>query len=433
MRAGGGGVLKVLIIDNTSLSNADADHFYEHKERSTAASALELEKIRFADALEKERVKFANALEKERRAVTVAVEKERFELERVLETRVRAGVAQGCAEERVQLQAVEALLAALRDREIEKEVARRTVDTKVLRMQLADLEREMEILRRSNSARGAVGEERISSFLRREWPTSEVRDMSQSPHTCELWWYCASNKGGGGGDSFCRSSNGSNGTSPHRGRVGFNSTSKDDDRDGGGDLVWLKGVLNVFLTVTHYEHNRAASSSRVSSSEDEDRRKHNTKAMVARLSKMVEHVGRVRSFVHNVRTTHLAAALNLTAKADVELRELFSNLADVCKEMDTEYLDGAANVKSPKCDDTSNTSAPSSSSSSIVFVVLTLFVGMALIIHGIYEEKFQEMNKNVRVEYRFLPRTLYEEQLSKQDSALTAKFKNMFQEDSPWK
>jgi len=68
-----------------------------------------------------------------------------------------------------------------------------------------------------------------------------------------------------------------------------------------------------------------------------------------------------------------------------------------------------------------------------VFVVLTLFVGMALIIHGIYEEKFLEMNKNVRVEYRFLPRTLYEEQLSKQDPALTAKFKNMFQEDSPWK
>ena len=67
-----------------------------------------------------------------------------------------------------------------------------------------------------------------------------------------------------------------------------------------------------------------------------------------------------------------------------------------------------------------------------VFVVLLLFVGMALIMHGIYEEKFRELHKNVRIEYRFLPRTLYEEQLNGQEPNLSGKFKNMFQSDSPW-
>ncbi len=67
-----------------------------------------------------------------------------------------------------------------------------------------------------------------------------------------------------------------------------------------------------------------------------------------------------------------------------------------------------------------------------IFVVLILFVGMAMIIHGVYEEKYKELEKNVRVEYRFLPRTLYEEQLGNEDPNLTGKFSNMFQSDSPW-
>eukprot|EP00798_Chlamydomonas_sp_ICE-L_P029980 gene29980-18052_t len=403
-------------------------------EKARLADDLQLEKTRLADDLQLEKTRFADALEKERRDSVVAVQRERSALSSVLEMRVRAGIAEGCAEERVQLRNVEANLASLRDREIEKEVARKTDDTKALRMQLADLEREMDILRRSNSARGAVGEERIASFLRREWPTSEVRDMSKSPHTCDIWWFASpssfiavevKNKGVvtrsdverfesdvaniserngrafiGGVFVSCRSENipdkgplklvmmpGRGGVSIPIIFAGF-TDCKDED------LVWLKGVLHVFMTVAQYEQNKDSSTNSIS--DVEDRNKIKRQVVFAKLSQMVEHVGRIRSFVHNVRTTHLAAALNLTSKADDELRELFSNITDV-------------------------------------FVVLTLFVGMALIIHGIYEEKFLEMNKNVRVEYRFLPRTLYEEQLSKQDPALTAKFKNMFQEDSPWK
>eukprot|EP00798_Chlamydomonas_sp_ICE-L_P023447 gene23447-17327_t len=333
---------------------------------------LQLEKARLADDLQLEKTRFADALEKERRDSVVAVQRERSALSSVLEMRVRAGIAEGCAEERVQLRNVEANLASLRDREIEKEVARKTDDTKALRMQLADLEREMDILRRSNSARGAVGEERIASFLRREWPTSEVRDMSKSPHTCDIWWFASpssfiavevKNKGVvtrsdverfesdvaniserngrafiGGVFVSCRSENipdkgplklvmmpGRGGVSIPIIFAGFTDCTDED-------LVWLKGVLHVFMTVAQYEQNKDSSTNSIS--DVEDRNKIKRQVVFAKLSQMVEHVGRIRSFVHNVRTTHLAAALNLTSKADDELRELFSNITD--KEMEKE-------------------------------------------------------------------------------------------------
>jgi hypothetical protein len=63
-------------------------------------------------------------------------------------------------------------------------------------------------------------------------------------------------------------------------------------------------------------------------------------------------------------------------------------------------------------------------------VVLLMFIGMALVMHGIYDEKQRALEENVRVEYRFLPRTLYDEQLSQTDMAGT--FKGMFDRESPW-
>ena len=64
------------------------------------------------------------------------------------------------------------------------------------------------------------------------------------------------------------------------------------------------------------------------------------------------------------------------------------------------------------------------------FLFLLMFVGMALVMHGIYEEKYQRLEKNVRVEYRFIPRTFYEEQMAQTDIA--GNFKSMFEKDSPW-
>lgn len=64
-------------------------------------------------------------------------------------------------------------------------------------------------------------------------------------------------------------------------------------------------------------------------------------------------------------------------------------------------------------------------------VVMLLFIGMFMVVHGIYDEKLRSMKDNVRVEYRFVPRTFYEEQLS-QNPTVAAHFKGMFQDPSPW-
>jgi hypothetical protein len=63
-------------------------------------------------------------------------------------------------------------------------------------------------------------------------------------------------------------------------------------------------------------------------------------------------------------------------------------------------------------------------------ILLLLFAGLAIVIHSVYEEKFQHVQKQVRVEYRFLPRTLYEEQME-QTNAL-GDHKKMFNRDAPW-
>lgn len=42
-------------------------------------------------------------------------------------------------------------------------------------------------------------------------------------------------------------------------------------------------------------------------------------------------------------------------------------------------------------------------------IFLFLFVGMFMIVHGIYEEKMEKLKKDVRVKYKFIPRTYYDE------------------------
>lgn len=42
-------------------------------------------------------------------------------------------------------------------------------------------------------------------------------------------------------------------------------------------------------------------------------------------------------------------------------------------------------------------------------IFLFLFVGMFMVVHGIYEEKLEKMKKDVRVKYKFIPRTYYDE------------------------
>ncbi len=65
-----------------------------------------------------------------------------------------------------------------------------------------------------------------------------------------------------------------------------------------------------------------------------------------------------------------------------------------------------------------------------VVILLLLFIGALMIVDGVYDQRMKEYKKNVRVEYRFIPRTYYEEQLYNSD--LNLKMKDMFNKDHPW-
>ena len=62
-------------------------------------------------------------------------------------------------------------------------------------------------------------------------------------------------------------------------------------------------------------------------------------------------------------------------------------------------------------------------------VVLILFIGMFFIVQGVYEQKLKESIENKKVEYKFIPRTYYEEQL--ESSELTSKVGKLY-ESNPW-
>ena len=63
-------------------------------------------------------------------------------------------------------------------------------------------------------------------------------------------------------------------------------------------------------------------------------------------------------------------------------------------------------------------------------VMLLFFVGVIMIMHGIYQQKLKIANENVKIEYRFIPRTYYEEQLA--NTNISSNFKNMFNDSEPW-
>lgn len=44
----------------------------------------------------------------------------------------------------------------------------------------------------------------------------------------------------------------------------------------------------------------------------------------------------------------------------------------------------------------------------LVFLIM-IFVGAALIMHGLYEEKIRECKKQTKIKYKFIPRSYYDE------------------------
>lgn len=64
-------------------------------------------------------------------------------------------------------------------------------------------------------------------------------------------------------------------------------------------------------------------------------------------------------------------------------------------------------------------------------ILLLMFIGMFMIVNGIYEQKLQAVESKTKIEYRFIPRSYYEEQLSGQ-SDVTDKMGDMWSRASPW-
>ena len=64
-------------------------------------------------------------------------------------------------------------------------------------------------------------------------------------------------------------------------------------------------------------------------------------------------------------------------------------------------------------------------------VLLLLFVGMFMIVNGIYEQKLKSVETKTKIEYRFIPRSYYEEQLSG-NADVTNKLGDMWNHASPW-
>lgn len=65
-------------------------------------------------------------------------------------------------------------------------------------------------------------------------------------------------------------------------------------------------------------------------------------------------------------------------------------------------------------------------------VVVLLFIGLILVMQGVFEERVAAATRDVKVEYRFVPRTYYEEQLAGND--LSPSIKTLFTSGSadPW-
>ncbi len=66
------------------------------------------------------------------------------------------------------------------------------------------------------------------------------------------------------------------------------------------------------------------------------------------------------------------------------------------------------------------------------FILLLLFIGMFMIVNGVYEEKLKAVQAKKQIEYRFVPRTYYDEQLQAQEGQVMNTMDDMFSKASPW-
>lgn len=63
--------------------------------------------------------------------------------------------------------------------------------------------------------------------------------------------------------------------------------------------------------------------------------------------------------------------------------------------------------------------------------VFLLFIGTFLVTQGYYQQKMGTCPKP-KVEIKYIPRSLYEEQLSNDTQRVSQQFKSLFEDISPW-
>lgn len=61
-------------------------------------------------------------------------------------------------------------------------------------------------------------------------------------------------------------------------------------------------------------------------------------------------------------------------------------------------------------------------------IILLLFIGMFMITHGIYQEKFEQLKKDVRIQYKFIPRTYFDEFVFNNNFS-SKQYKSLFEQE----
>lgn len=57
--------------------------------------------------------------------------------------------------------------------------------------------------------------------------------------------------------------------------------------------------------------------------------------------------------------------------------------------------------------------------------IVLLFVGVLMVLSAVHEQRVRELKENKQIQYRFIPRSIYDEQMS---TAVSSLYKNMFVE-----
>ena len=66
-----------------------------------------------------------------------------------------------------------------------------------------------------------------------------------------------------------------------------------------------------------------------------------------------------------------------------------------------------------------------------LLILIILFIGIILVIQGVNDENIETLKKEKKIEYRFIPRSYYDEQIF--TNQFSSKFSTLFDEDqSEW-